>query len=385
VKLALIVPGGVDRGGTQRVVPFLLWLLERLAREHDVHVFALRQEARPGRWRLLGADVHNVGARPRRLRALAALAREHAKAPFDVLHAHWAVPQGVVGAVARRLLRRPLVLGLAGGELVSLPGADFGGMRHVTGRAWVRLSMAAADRVVVPNDAMAEEARRLGHRAIVVPLGVALDAWPALAPRRRPPGSTARLLHVADLRPVKDQDTLLRAAALLRAWGVDFTLDVAGGDTMGGRVQRRAAELDLEDRVRFHGAVPHASLRPLVDASHVLVVTSLFEAGPVAMLEAAVAGVPTVGTAVGYVRAWAPAAAAAVPVGDAEALAAALRRHLEDEEGRVALARAAHRRALAYDADAMAAGYEAIYRELRGRRAPRATVRAAHAGRAVGR
>ena len=104
---------------------------------------------------------------------------------------------------------------------------------------------------------------------------------------------------------------------------------------------------------------------------------SAFEAGPVALLEAAVAGVPTVGTAVGYVEEWAPTAAVAVPVGDQHALAAELDRVLADEGERLALAVAAQRRARAHDADAMAAGWERIYADLSGERGGLATDRIA--------
>jgi hypothetical protein len=41
MKIALVVRGGVDRGGRERVVPVLLWLIERLARRLDLHVIAL--------------------------------------------------------------------------------------------------------------------------------------------------------------------------------------------------------------------------------------------------------------------------------------------------------------------------------------------------------
>ena len=61
MKLALFVPGGVDRSGVDRVVPALLWQVERLARRHSVHVFALSQEPEPDHWELLGANIHNVG------------------------------------------------------------------------------------------------------------------------------------------------------------------------------------------------------------------------------------------------------------------------------------------------------------------------------------
>jgi len=50
MKVALIVPGGVDRGGKVRVIPCLLWMVERLARRHEIHVFALRQEPQPAHY-----------------------------------------------------------------------------------------------------------------------------------------------------------------------------------------------------------------------------------------------------------------------------------------------------------------------------------------------
>src|ERR1700716_108575 len=40
MRIGIIVTGGVDASGRERVVPALLWLVERLARRHDVHVFA---------------------------------------------------------------------------------------------------------------------------------------------------------------------------------------------------------------------------------------------------------------------------------------------------------------------------------------------------------
>jgi glycosyltransferase involved in cell wall biosynthesis len=74
-------------------------------------------------------------------------------------------------------------------------------------------------------------------------------------------------------------------------------------------------------------------LRPIVEQAHVNVISSLYQAGPLVVLESAVAGVPTVGTAVGHVAEWAPHAALAVPVGDPAALAAAIGRLVDDEAG----------------------------------------------------
>ena len=365
MKVALVVPGGVDRSGEQRVIPCLLWLIERLVAAGDeVHVFALQQEPAPGRWALLGAQVHNAGRRPRRLRAAGDLLAEHRRGRFDVVHAFWAAGPGVVAALCGRLAGVPVALTLPGGDLVALRDIGYGARLTVRGRVWTRLALAAADRVVVQSCWMAEQASALGVPADVIPFGVALDRWPVRAPRRRAPAAPLRLVHVANLNRVKDQETLLAAMAQLRDRGVDFRLDIVGLDTLDGAVQRRCAERGLGDQVAFHGFRPHADTRAWVEGADLMVVSSRHEAGPLVTLEAAVAGVPTVGTAVGHIADWAPEATVAVPVGDSLALAEAIARLARDEDERLRLAYAAQALALADDADATSAQTRRLYAEL---------------------
>src|SRR3546814_11629822 len=80
-------------------------------------------------------------------------------------------------------------------------------------------------------------------------------------------------------------------------------MDVVGVDTLHGEVQRLAAELGLESRVRFRGFRTQRELRPMLAAADLLVMASRHEAGPLVAMEAAVVGVPTVGTAVGHLAA----------------------------------------------------------------------------------
>ena len=47
VRIALVVTGGVDRSGREKVIPAVVWLIERLARQHDVFVYALRYHEQP--------------------------------------------------------------------------------------------------------------------------------------------------------------------------------------------------------------------------------------------------------------------------------------------------------------------------------------------------
>jgi glycosyltransferase involved in cell wall biosynthesis len=101
-----------------------------------------------------------------------------------------------------------------------------------------------------------------------------------------------------------------------------------------------------------------------MEAADVLLMSSRHEAGPLVVLEAAVAGVPTVGSAVGHIAEWAPDAAVAVPAGDADALARATLALVADDARRVSIAREAQRRAVEWDAERTAQRVECIYLEL---------------------
>ena len=365
MKVALLVPGGVDRSGTHRVVPCLLALIERLVAAGDeVHVFALLQEPEPGSWSLLGASVHNAGRRPRSLRTIRAMLGQHRRAPFDVIHAvcYWN-RTAAVGAAASLLLRVPLVVSLVDGEVVRHPAIAFGGQRTWRSRLALRLAARRARAVTAQSDYMRDLAARVGIAASTVILGVDLRQWPPLPPRPRRDGAALRLLHVGRFTEVKDQATLLEAMAMARASGLRFELEVVGDGALSPQIRQTAQSLGLDGVVRFSPPMTQAELRSHVERADLLVVSSVHESGPMVALEAAIAGVPVVGTGVGYLADWHPNASVAVEVGNAAALAAAIADLDRDEPRRLELAAAAQSIATAFDADRTADAMRRIYRE----------------------
>jgi glycosyltransferase involved in cell wall biosynthesis len=363
LRVCLVVPGGVDRSGTQRVIPCVLALIERLARDVDLHVLATRQEAEAAEYDLLGARVHCVpaGSRTAAVRWLLATNR---RKPWDVLHALWMHPQGTAATLAAMVTRTPVLLHVNGGDLAALRDIRFGGRASFTGRTRLRLAVAGADRVTVPSELLAQRARELGFATERLTLGVPLDRWPPAAPRPRSADEPLRLLSVATLNPVKDHAGLLHALAELRRRGVDAQLSCVGEDLMHGALERLAAQLGITPHVHFHGFLPHPQLRPFFDAAHALVVSSRYEADPIVALEAAIAGNAVVGTAVGHLREWAPEAAAVCDPGDSVALAGILARMAHDDAERLRLAHAGQARALRLDADSAAARVLELYQEM---------------------
>jgi glycosyltransferase involved in cell wall biosynthesis len=335
-----------------------------LSAQHDVQVFALEQEPEPCEWELAGGRIHNIGARRTRLQALLAIRALHRRSPFDVIHAIWSGACGEVAVCAARMLGVPSVVHVAGGELVALRDIGYGGRLNWRGRLREALVLRGAYAVTAASSAMIQALAQLGVAAQRLPLGVDLSRWPPCSPRRREHARPARLIQVASLNRVKDQATLLRALGSLRASAIRFEMDIVGDDTLHGEMQRLAAQLGVSGQVRFRGFMTQRQLHPLVQAADLMIVSSRHEAGPLALLEAAAVGVPTVGTAVGHVAEWAPDAALSVPVGDAAAMAGAIGRLLGDEDLRLRIAAEASRRATRDDADYTAACFQTLYANL---------------------
>jgi glycosyltransferase involved in cell wall biosynthesis len=376
MKIGMIVPGGVDRGGREHVVPALLWLIEALARRHDVHVLVLDYYPEPCSYRLLGATVHDLGRvgglrgtrRLRIERRLAAALAAHG--PFDVLHAYWGMPAGVVTTRLSRSVNTPVVVTFDSGEFVRCDDIRYGLQRRWIDRRAIRAAVRAADAVTVPTAFMQRLAARHGAHPAVIPVGVDVSRFPRAARADGPPW---RLIRVASLNQVKDYPNLLRAFAHLVARAPaandvhnvhDIHLDIVGEDTLGGEIQSLSDRLGLAARVTFHGAQPTDRVSSLYARAHLNIVSSRHESANVTVLEAACTGLPTVGTAVGYVSDLQPDGAIGVPVQDPVALADAIEHALRDPERRDRIGRAARAWAVAHDAEWTARRFEKVYEEI---------------------
>jgi len=362
MRIGLVVTGGVDRSGRERVIPALLWLTERLARQHELFVYVLRYHQEPCTYPLLGATIRDLGSPPGIRRQTAALTRAlRADGPFDVLHAYWAMPAGLAAGLAGRRLATPVVLTCDSGEFVSIPEASYGLQRQSRHRLAVAAAVRLAHAVTVCTSYQHDRASACGVRAQIIPLGVDSGAFVGGTERNGPPW---RLIHVANLNPVKDQATLLHAFRRIRTAEDEVHLDIVGLDTLNGAVQGLAANLALSGAVSFLGFMPTDRLVSLYRRAHVAVLTSRHEAAGVATLEAAACGVPTVGTNVGYVHDWSPVRAIAAPTGNPNAIAEGVLALLRDRDRRSAIAEAARAWALAHDADWTARSFTDLYGQV---------------------
>ena len=332
MNVGLVVPG-FSADARDWCIPALRHLARTLAEGDDVRVIALRYPYAAGHYTVDGAEVIALGGAISRgpatfalwRRTLQVLREEHARRPFDVLHAFWATESGLLAALAGRLQRIPTVVSLAGGELVALRDIGYGDQRI----AWERLKVAASLRLATHVTAGSRQLQVLGEHRLrnrkmhLAPLGV--DT--ALFQEGRG-DHAARLVHVGALTPVKDHVTLLRAFNQLLRHMPEARLELIGGGPLERSLCELATSLGLDGSVCFRGEIDHAMLPSVYRGASACVVSSRHEAQCMVALEAAACGVPLVGTRVGVLP---EVTSTVVPVRDPAALAGALAASLRTE------------------------------------------------------
>ncbi|MEP7287343.1 MAG: glycosyltransferase, partial [Chloroflexota bacterium] len=277
MNIGIVIPGFSD-GEQDWCIPVYLNLVRTLAQSDSLRVFAMRYPLRRDQYTVYGAQVialgggsYTVGVGRVALiaRTIAMIIRQHRIKPFDVLHAIWADETGFAACIAGRLIKVPVVVSVAGGELVGLPGY---GLQSGRVSAWlVKQALILADCVTVPcqyafdllpsrqlTSPQPLSANRerfpepIANRTAIVPLGVD----PILFSPSSETRIENRLLAVGSLSNVKGHDKLLHALAQLP----DLSLDIVGEGPLLSELSTLAETLGVAARVTFHGAVAHDAL-----------------------------------------------------------------------------------------------------------------------------
>jgi len=248
-------------------------------------------------------------------------------------------------AAASTASRRPLVAklvsdpayerawryGLFRGTLEEFQSAT--GSRLVTLKRLRTLSLGRARRLVVPSRYLADIAAGWGLDS---PIEVLVNPAPPPQDVVPEPLEAGTFVYVGRLASQKGLPVALEALAELG----DGRLLVIGDGPERGALEELVQKLSLGDRVTFAGSRSRDDVLRAFAGARAAVLPSLWENLPHAAVEALAVGTPVVATAVGGVPEVVhdDQNGLLVPAGDAHALAAALRRVLEDDELRDRLA-----------------------------------------------
>jgi glycosyltransferase involved in cell wall biosynthesis len=153
-------------------------------------------------------------------------------------------------------------------------------------------------------------------------------------------GGDRYVLALGTVEPRKDLPTLVAAFDALAPHDPDLRLVIAGADGWGAEaLAGTIARAHHRERIVRLGWVGEEQRRALMRGAAVYAYPSIYEGFGLPPLEAMTAGVPVVATRTGSLPEVCGDGADLVPVGDADALAAALARVLADDAHRAELTR----------------------------------------------
>jgi glycosyltransferase involved in cell wall biosynthesis len=245
---------------------------------------------------------------------------------FDVMLATWAFPDVVVGAMAAALGKWPLLGKVHSSDI-------YVQAEYPLRRRQIRWAMNRAHRVLAVSAQLGERLREIGvpeEKVLVALNGVDTTRFSPkdAGEARRELGlepDEKHVLFVGYLRDSKAVHVLVDAAAKLQRNGGAPVVHLVGDGPLVGDLQKQAAALGVEDRIRFHGWLPHEQVPRWMTACDVFCLPSIREGCPNVMLEALASGRPVVATHVGAAPDLAtPESAILVPPLNSDALAAAL-------------------------------------------------------------
>jgi glycosyltransferase involved in cell wall biosynthesis len=296
----------------------------------------------------MGLRVAHLSLGPYDMRNVGALARAARQAQADVIHVH-----GFAGAnfgrVAARLTGALCVVQEhAVCRVPAHQSAADAALRRLTGHAvavagnvkefMIRRRHVPADRVEILYNGVETEPFR--------------EAATSRGRKRRELGLDGATVvgSVTRLRSEKGVDHFLSAAALVKDRFPDAVFLVVGSGPERTALEKQAAALGLDGRVRFLGF--RHDVPELLAAMDVHVIPSLTEGCPLSLLEAMAAGKPIVASRVGGMQeiGEATGAAALVPPNDAQALADEIDRLLTDRDAALRLGETAARAAEGFSA-----------------------------------
>jgi teichuronic acid biosynthesis glycosyltransferase TuaC len=265
-----------------------------------------------------------------------ALRRLRTRFPFELIHAHYAVPAG--DAVRRALPHVPLVVSVHGGDVLATA------QRSAYARRTVARAFAHARLVLANSKGTEARCRQLGARATtVVHLGTDVPPQPAphaASDADRPP----TLVTVGHLVPRKRHADAIEALALLAPRHPDLRYAIVGDGPERARIEALASVRGVRERVELTGQLPPREARERAAGADLFVLPSVDEAFGVAYVEAMAAEVPAIGCEGEDGPAEIAAAGAGlvqVPPRDPRALAAAIDALLGDAGARARLGRQA--------------------------------------------
>jgi glycosyltransferase involved in cell wall biosynthesis len=191
---------------------------------------------------------------------------------FDLVHAHWIIPQGLMALLARPFAKsKPALLCTShGGDLYGLSGKFF---------TWLKsFVLNRTNMLTVVSRAMLENVLSMGvdpEKVSVIPMGVELKKYFVPPAERK---EKHALLFVGRLVEKKGLRYLIEAMPLILGKNPSAYLRIAGDGPEKKALEQRISELGINNSVQFFGPICNENLPSFYQKSNIVIFPSVIAA-----------------------------------------------------------------------------------------------------------
>ena len=219
-----------------------------------------------------------------------------------LIHAHWAVPTGLIGVWVGAFLKTPLI--------VTIHGSDFriGTMKTPILKKIFLYVCKKAKHIICVSEVLKRDIEKLGikgDKISVFPMGVEEPFLKSLINRGvNRIGQGFTILSNRQLQPIYNISLLIRAIPIVLQEEPNAKFIIAGVGSERNNLERQVKHLNIGSSVQFLGWVIHEEMPKLLSRSDIYVSTSLDDGTSVSLLEAMASGAFPIVTDIPSNREW---------------------------------------------------------------------------------
>jgi len=224
------------------------------------------------------------------VRILPAILKKHREAPFDVIHAHAALPCGHAAAIVGHRLSIPFVVSVHGLDafFTRQAGAPTG---NWCGRVAEKVYRSASAVICISQKVRERVISKTNSNVTVIYNGVDVERF---FPEKEPIKGLS-VLSVGNLIAIKGHVSLLRSFARVLRDVPDCSLQIIGDGPDQGKLTDLAGKLGIANRVHFHGRRGRDHVAAAMRQCAIFVLPSAYEGLGCVYLEAMACAKPAIG------------------------------------------------------------------------------------------
>ena len=265
---------------------------------HEVHLITFREA------KIENTTVHFVnpgkisveGGNWRVLLKIGAIKKILADIKPDLLHAHYATSYGIAGALTAF---HPYIVTALGSDVLISP------QNSLLYRILIKYALRKADWVTGMAEHMKEAMVKLGindDKINVVLFGI--DPQVFNHNNRKVSETDFVITSTRNFEPVYNIELLLNALNLVKEKIPNLVVNLIGQGTLRIKLEKMAADLGLNEKIRFHGKLAQDEIAKTLNGSHLFITTSFSDGNNVSLTEAMACGCVSIATDIPANRIW---------------------------------------------------------------------------------